>query len=385
MIAPAILDRAWSAVEALSSDIGPRVAGTSGEAVAAELIAVELEKRGLAPRFERFSFVGWEPEAAPFVEIKVDDGEWMPIATAPMAYTGSTSPTGVTGRLERSGFCELVPGLLEWPRYAVMNDDGLPLGFVAVVPDGRVRPFPRPERQLLQEPIAIVGSDEFAPYEREIGEGRRVDAKLRTRGRYVPDTRSLNVIAEIAGTEDGVIVVSGHFDTVAGTSGAGDNASGIGGCLALAEHFSGEKPAKTIRFIAWGAHEFGLLGSQFHVQSLAQQRRLANVEAAIALDILSDGDRLGVWVGGDTLLTELGSVAAGSATAFPVEFFPRGRGETDSWSFAERGIDSVMLLTLPYEHFHLSTDTIENNNRALFDDSVRIAERIVRHLVERRS
>jgi hypothetical protein len=82
-------------------------------------------------------------------------------------------------------------------------------------------------------------------------------------------------------------------------------------------------------------------------------------------------------------LSELGSIAANPAALLPVDLFPRGRGETDSWSFAERGIDSVMLLTLPYEHFHLATDTVENNNRALFDDSVRIAERIVRHLLER--
>ena len=62
-------------------------------------------------------------------------------------------------------------------------------------------------------------------------------------------------------------------------------------------------------------------------------------------------------------------MAASQATfpeGFPIELFPRGRGETDSWSFAERGIDTAMLLTLPFSHFHLPEDTIDNNSRELF-------------------
>jgi hypothetical protein len=68
---------------------------------------------------------------------------------------------------------------------------------------------------------------------------------------------------------------------------------------------------------------------------------------------------------------------------FPLELFPRGRGETDSWSFAERGIDTAMLLTLPYAHFHLASDTIANNNRELFAFSVEVARRLIEHLLAR--
>jgi aminopeptidase YwaD len=229
----------------------------------------------------------------------------------------------------------------------------------------------------------IAGADEWGPIVDAIAAGRRVEARLATRGRYVAELPSQNVIAELPGESPATIIVSGHYDTVPGTPGAGDNASGVAGCLALAERFAGERLPKTLRFINWGAHEFGLLGSQFYAQERAQRRELGQIEAAIALDILSDGDRLGVWSGGPDLSVPLGELIPAHAGAFPTELFPRGRGETDSWSFAERGIDTVMLLTLPYAHFHLPTDTVANNDPALFAHAVDIAELIVRHLLER--
>lgn len=378
-----ILQRAWGVVGALASEIGPRVAGSAEERAAADLIAAAYAERGLAVRREPFRFVGWQPDASPTVDVQIAGGEWRSLAAAPMAYTDSTPIQGVSGRLLPAGVCELVPGLLEWPRYAVVDHSGAAAGFIAVVPDGRVRPFPRPERQLLLDPIAIVGSDEFAPIETALAAGAPVDARLTTLGRYVPGLSSQNVIAEIPGSGPGVIVISGHYDSVAGTPGAGDNASGVAGCLALAELFAAETPAKTLRLIAWGAHELGLLGSQYHMQERAQRRAPTEIEAALALDILSDGDRLGVWSGGDALEQALRERLPATEAGFPIEQFRRGRGETDSWSFAERGIDTVMLLTLPYAHFHLATDTVANNRVELFGVSVRVAERIVRHLLAR--
>jgi aminopeptidase YwaD len=233
------------------------------------------------------------------------------------------------------------------------------------------------------QPIVIVGADEFAPIARRRERGESVSALVETHGRFTPGNTSLNVIAELPGDSPETIVVSAHYDTVAGTPGAGDNASGVAGCLALVEHFAGRVLPKSLRFIAWGAHEFGLLGSQAYVQELAQRGILHPVTGALALDILSDGDRLGVWVGDEAFATDVANMRASLPRRFPLELFPRGRGETDSWSFAERGIDTAMLLTLPYAHFHLASDTIANNNRELFAFSVEVARRLIEHLLAR--
>ena len=376
------LNRAWETAAKLARDIGSRVAGTAGERAAADIIVSEYESRGLAVDRQPFRWVGWEPSGTPSVLIREQDGSVTKLRTSSMAFTDSTPPGGVTGRLVPAGVCELVPGLLEWPRYAV-EVDGSPRAYLAVVPNGRARPFPRPERQLLLEAIAIVGSDELTPFAERCERGERLEATIETQGRYVVGNSSVNVIVELPGVSPETIVVSAHYDTVAGTPGAGDNASGVAGCLALAEHYSGQLLPKTLRFINWGAHEFGLLGSQMYVQDLSQRGKLASITAAIALDILSDGDRLGIWVGGDSFAATFAARQATLPDGFPIELYRTGRGETDSWSFAERGIDTAMLLTLPYSHFHLPDDTIENNNRDLFGFSVKVAQRMVEQLLAR--
>jgi Peptidase family M28 len=346
------------------------------------MLTAAFAERGLDVIQRSFRWVGWAPISQPRVEITLGDGSRRQLHTAPMAYTDSTPKGGVVGQLTPAGVCELVPGLLEWPRYAVERD-GVPLAFIAVVPDGQARPFPRPERQLLLEPIVIVGSDEFADIADRCERGETLEATVESRGRYVPGNTSANVIAELPGDSSETIVVSAHYDTVAGTPGAGDNASGVAGCLALAEHFAGNPLPKTLRFIAWGAHEFGLLGSQAYVQDLAQRGTLRPITAALALDILSDGDRLGIWIGAEAFASDVATWQSTFPDGFPIELFPRGRGETDSWSFAERGIDSAMFLTLPYSHFHLPEDTIDNNSRELFGFSVAVAQRVVEHLLAR--
>ena len=376
------IERAWHVVGRLTSEIGTRVAGTDAERSAAALLAAEYEDRGLQVTWQTFRWAGWEPTARPRVIIHEPGGAPVELATAAMAFTGSTPAGGVSGHLVSAGTCELVPGLLEWPRYAV-EVDGQPAAFVAVVPDGAARPFPRPERQLLQEAIAIVGADEFAPVAARCERGERLEATIETRGRFVEGNESCNIIAELPGDSPETIVISGHYDTVAGTPGAGDNASGVAGCLALSEHYVGKRRHKTLRFINWGAHEFGLLGSQFYAQDLAQRGQLSTISAALALDILSDGDRLGIWIGKAPFAAEFAARRDALPHDYPIEFHPTGRGETDSWSFAERGIDTAMFLTLPYAHFHLPSDTVENNDGALFAFSVRVAQQMVDQLLAR--
>jgi hypothetical protein len=377
-----VIDRAWGDLRRLADEIGPRVAGTEGERLAADAIEAAFAERGIEVTRHEFRWVGWEPIGTPRVEVCLGDGSRRQVRTAAMSYTDSTPERGVHGALNPAGVCELVPGLLEWPRYAV-EQDGVPVAFIAVVPGGRARPFPRPERQLLLEPIVIVGDDEFAAIADRCQRAEAVEATVTSQGQYVPGNASANVIAELPGESPETIVISGHYDTVAGTPGAGDNASGVAGCLALAEHYTGRTLPKSLRFIAWGAHEFGLLGSQAYAQDLAQRGRLQSITAAVALDILSDGDRLGIWVGDEALAAEVAALQTSFPPEFAVEVSPRGRGETDSWSFAERGIDSMMFLTLPYAHFHLPEDTVENNSRELFGFSIQVAHRMIEHLLAR--
>ncbi|HEV3022775.1 MAG TPA: M28 family peptidase, partial [Pirellulales bacterium] len=62
-----------------------------------------------------------------------------------------------------------------------------------------------------------------------------------------------NLEVELPGTEhaDEIVVVGGHYDSVEGTPGANDNASGAAAMLALARRFAERKCGRTLRFVAW--------------------------------------------------------------------------------------------------------------------------------------
>ncbi len=71
----------------------------------------------------------------------------------------------------------------------------------------------------------------------EIGEGREVR----------------NLIAELPGRErrKEILVVGAHYDSLPGSPGVNDNASGVAALVALARAFAGDPQERTIRFVAF--------------------------------------------------------------------------------------------------------------------------------------
>jgi hypothetical protein len=80
---------------------------------------------------------------------------------------------------------------------------------------------------------------------------------------------SCNLIATINPKQktDKEIIISAHWDSYQGP-GANDNATGIGVMLELAKYFNSIKDSLTcrIQFVAFGAEELGLIGSQAFIQ-----------------------------------------------------------------------------------------------------------------------
>jgi hypothetical protein len=63
-----------------------------------------------------------------------------------------------------------------------------------------------------------------------------------------------NVEAEVPGGEE-IVVVGAHYDTVVGSPGADDNASGVAAMLAIARRLAHESPERTVRFVAFANEE----------------------------------------------------------------------------------------------------------------------------------
>lgn len=67
-----------------------------------------------------------------------------------------------------------------------------------------------------------------------------------------------NIICEIKGTKsskDGILVIGSHYDTVIGTPGADDNASGVAGLLELIRLTAAKPLQRTVRFVAFSLEE----------------------------------------------------------------------------------------------------------------------------------
>lgn len=100
-----------------------------------------------------------------------------------------------------------------------------------------------------------------------------------------------NITGEVEGTErtEGVLVIGAHYDTVAGSPGADDNASGVAGLLELARLSARNPLAVTTRFAAFSLEEppvfrTSRMGSLVYAKSLKEED--VKVHGMISLEMI---------------------------------------------------------------------------------------------------
>jgi Zn-dependent M28 family amino/carboxypeptidase len=200
-----------------------------------------------------------------------------------------------------------------------------------------------------------------------------------------------NLEVEIRGARPQVIVVGAHYDSVSGSPGANDNASGVAGLLALARRFAGKTCGQTLRFVAFVNEEPPYFQTE-EMGSLVYAKRCKargdKITAMISLETIgyfSDAPRsqtypspglglfyptVGNFIGfvGNVpsralvrrvvgLFREQKKIPAEGA-ALP-SFVP-GVGWSDQWSFWQCGYPAIMVTdTAPfrYPYYHMSSDT----------------------------
>ena len=110
----------------------------------------------------------------------------------------------------------------------------------------------------------------------------------------VPEGTSRNVVARWPGSKTYPFVIGGHMDTVPGSPGANDNASGIGVILELARIFAGTEQADFVHFAAFGSEEYGANQNSHHDGSTAFVRRIGTrgrerLAGMVSVDMVADG------------------------------------------------------------------------------------------------
>lgn len=173
-----------------------------------------------------------------------------------------------------------------------------------------------------------------------------------------------NVYATLPSTDGGqdVYVLGAHFDTVPGSPGANDNATGVAMVLAAARYMS-EMECRTANVIVvlFDEEEIGLVGSANFAAFLeAQDLPVVAVHTVDQMGWDSDGDRTIEIERPDDGLFELYEQAA-QAVPQPIAVVPTSTGSTDHVSFRDAGFAAVGLTEEfvsgdTTRHYHLPSD-----------------------------
>jgi Zn-dependent M28 family amino/carboxypeptidase len=123
-----------------------------------------------------------------------------------------------------------------------------------------------------------------------------------------------NVLAESTGGDpDNVVMVGAHLDSVPEGPGIQDNGSGSGAILEVALQLAKVKPVNQLRFAWWGAEEFGLLGSEFYVDTLPDEE-LDKIALYLNFDMVGSPNYFfGIYDGDDSDGVGAGPGPEGSA------------------------------------------------------------------------
>lgn len=170
--------------------------------------------------------------------------------------------------------------------------------------------------------------------------------------------RSQNVVLDLPGETDEMIVFTAHYDSTSLSQGAYDNMSGSVGLLGIAEYFVKNPHRYSLRFIWCGSEERGLLGSKAYVA--AHEEELSKMVLNINLDMI--GCIMGRFISCCTsesklvdYITYLGSELGFGITA------RQGVYSSDSTPFADKGIPAVSFARIAPNNtatIHNSYDTM---------------------------
>ena len=198
----------------------------------------------------------------------------------------------------------------------------------------------------------------------------------------------VNIEAQIPGGTE-IVVIGAHYDTVSGSPGADDNASGVAALVAIARRMAREKPSRTIRFVAFANEEppyftTEQMGSWVYAQECHGRREhIAAMLSIEAIGYYSDAEGSqhypalleAVYPSKGNFIAFASNTASRAVLQQCVEIFRRhatipsegaalpeevaGIGWSDQWSFWRFGYPALMVTDTALfrnPHYHTRSD-----------------------------
>ncbi len=386
-------DVAWDIVEGLTTEIGPRPAGTESEARAREWAVRRLKALGFANvHVETYDMPVWvrgEERAeivAPFPQ---------KLVVTALGNSGATPAGGITAQVVAfDSLAELeaapdaaVRGKIVFVSHGMKaTQDGSQYGYYGAV--RRTGPSVASRKGAAGIVIRSIGTDyhrnphtgvqiwgegarpipagalslpDAEQLQRILKRGKPVTMRLLLTPRNLGIRQSGNVVAEVRGSDPdaGIVLVGGHLDSWDLGTGAIDNAAGVAITAAAARRImAAGRPRRTIRVVWFGAEEVGGNGGNAY--------RAAHKDEKIVFVSESDFGSDRVWRMDPGFAEANGALAGRIATAL----YPLGIGRStqaatggaDLGDWVKAGIAAIDLQqdgSRYFDYHHTPDDTLD--------------------------
>ncbi|MFM7396253.1 MAG: M20/M25/M40 family metallo-hydrolase [Gammaproteobacteria bacterium] len=319
-------DESYQLLESLTTEVGQRFAGTTGDKAGVEWALKTLRDLGftnvhtqevIVPRWIRgeASFDVLAPYPMSMVTTALggsigtpDEGLEAPIVMVQDVPALQALPEGAVrgkivffnGRMERtrdgSGYSKAVRSRTEGPSVAGS------LGAVGVV----IRSVGTSKNRIAHTgtlsynvsapriPAVSISNPDADLLERQVAKTQAVTVRMRVTSRDLPQVRSANVIGDLPGTDlaHEIVLIGGHLDSWDTGHGVQDDGAGVVIAIAAARlaASANPKPRRTIRVVLFANEEFGLSGAGRYPADIGDEG-VANHAFAMEAD-LGDGP---VW------------------------------------------------------------------------------------------
>ncbi len=397
-------DIAWDITEGLTTEVGPRLAGTEAEARARDWAVKKLTALGFRNvRVEPFKMPVWvrgEETAeivAPFPQ---------KLYLTALGNSGATPAAGMTAEVVYfPTLADLnaapdgsLKGKIAFVSHAMMpTQDGSSYGYFGGVrrsgpalaarkgaaamlirsigtdyhrnPHAGGTNFPEGTKAI---PAAALSIPDAEQLERVLKRGGPVRIKLTLTPRQTGIKESGNVIAEVPGSDPsaGIVLVGGHLDSWDLGTGAIDDATGVAITAAAAKRImDAGTPRRTIRVVWFGAEEVGVFGGRAYAEAHGNDNHVAAAESDFGADR--------IWRFETNLPESAKAVGDRLATALAPLGIARGPGKAsdgaDVGPIMAQGVAAIDLNQSGLDYFnlhHTPDDTLDKVDPAKLRQNV---------------
>jgi carboxypeptidase Q len=293
-------DTSFRLIESLTTEVGPRPAGSAGDKAAVAWAVREMRRQGFAnvrtldvivPHWVRgeaeFAVISPWPQLMPTLALGGSIGtppegvEAEAVMVKDLAALAALPPGTVkdkivyfSNRMERtrdgSGYGRAVVVRANGPAdAAALGATGVVIRSVSTSNNRLPHTgATRYKADVPRIPAFAISNPDADALERQFASGKPVRLRLKSSSRELPTEHSADVIGEIPGTDraNEIVILAAHLDSWDPGVGAIDDGAGVGIMMGAAKLISGldVKPRRTIRVVLFANEEFGTSGSQLY-------------------------------------------------------------------------------------------------------------------------